>query len=162
MFGMEKWLSGRKRFFAKEVNLKRVPRVRIPPSPPLHIDICLDLPILIGKFNKTTANHRLKINRFTNPSGEKVWRLSGTINGKRIRKNFSTRDEATAERQDLEIDFLKEESEGQTVWTTLTLEQNRDTIAAMIRSRLVIFTDPLAVKRSRQAPRHRTAWIFLN
>ena len=31
---MEKWLSGRKRFFAKEVNLKRVPRVRIPPSPP--------------------------------------------------------------------------------------------------------------------------------
>ena len=32
--GMEKWLSGRKRFFAKEVNLKRVPRVRIPPSPP--------------------------------------------------------------------------------------------------------------------------------
>ena len=34
--GMEKWLSGRKRFFAKEVNLKRVPRVRIPPSPPFH------------------------------------------------------------------------------------------------------------------------------
>jgi hypothetical protein len=33
---MEKWLSGRKRFFAKEVNLKRVPRVRIPPSPPFH------------------------------------------------------------------------------------------------------------------------------
>ena len=31
---MEKWLSGRKRFFAKEVNLKRVPWVRIPPSPP--------------------------------------------------------------------------------------------------------------------------------
>ena len=35
-FGMEKWLSGRKRFFAKEVNLKRVPRVRIPPSPPFN------------------------------------------------------------------------------------------------------------------------------
>ena len=34
--GMEKWLSGRKRFFAKEVNLKRVPRVRIPPSPPFY------------------------------------------------------------------------------------------------------------------------------
>ena len=32
--GMEKWLSGRKRFFAKEVNLKRVPGVRIPSSPP--------------------------------------------------------------------------------------------------------------------------------
>jgi integrase len=79
------------------------------------------------------ANHRLKINRFTNPSGEKVWRLSGTLNGKRVRKNFSTRDEATAERQDLEIDFLNEESEGQTVWTTLTQEQNRDAIAAMNR-----------------------------
>jgi hypothetical protein len=47
--GMEKWLSGRKRFFAKEVNLKRVPRVRIPPSPPVFIDICPDLPIIIGK-----------------------------------------------------------------------------------------------------------------
>ena len=35
--GMEKWLSGRKRFFAKEVNLKRVPRVRIPPSPPFQL-----------------------------------------------------------------------------------------------------------------------------
>ena len=46
---MEKWLSGRKRFFAKEVNLKRVPRVRIPPSPPSFIDICPDLPIIIGK-----------------------------------------------------------------------------------------------------------------
>ena len=33
--GMEKWLSGRKRFFAKEVNLKRVPWVQIPSSPPL-------------------------------------------------------------------------------------------------------------------------------
>jgi hypothetical protein len=32
--GMEKWLSGRKRFFAKEVNLKRVPWVQIPSSPP--------------------------------------------------------------------------------------------------------------------------------
>ena len=29
-----RWLSGRKRFFAKEVNLKRVPWVRIPLSPP--------------------------------------------------------------------------------------------------------------------------------
>ena len=33
--GMEKWLSGRKRFFAKEVSLKRVPWVQIPSSPPL-------------------------------------------------------------------------------------------------------------------------------
>lgn len=31
---MEKWLSGRKRFFAKEVSLKRVPWVQIPSSPP--------------------------------------------------------------------------------------------------------------------------------
>lgn len=31
---MEMWLSGRKRFFAKEVSLKRVPWVQIPSSPP--------------------------------------------------------------------------------------------------------------------------------
>ena len=34
---METWLSGRKRFFAKEVSLKRVPWVRIPSSPPFHL-----------------------------------------------------------------------------------------------------------------------------
>ena len=79
------------------------------------------------------ANHRFKLSKFTNPSGQDVWRLSGTLNGKRIRKNFPSRDEAVAARQNLEIKFLEQESEGQTVWTTLTHDQNRDAIAAINR-----------------------------
>lgn len=34
-------------------------------------------------------------------------------------------------RQTLDIEFLNGESEGQTVWTTLTHDQNRDAIAAV-------------------------------
>lgn len=79
------------------------------------------------------ANNRFKLTRFTNPSGQQVWRLSGTLNGKRIRNNFLTREEAVEARQALEIKYLNEESEGQTVWTTLTHEQNRDAIAAINR-----------------------------
>jgi len=34
------------------------------------------------------AKHKLKIARFANPSGEFSHRVSGTLNGRRIRKNF--------------------------------------------------------------------------
>ena len=43
------------------------------------------------------------ISEFTNPSGEIVFRLTGWLDGKRIRKNFPTRAEAGAERQAMEI-----------------------------------------------------------
>ena len=74
---------------------------------------------------------RFKITKFTNPSSQDVWRLSGTLNGQRIRKNFQTREAAVAERQHLDIEHLNDESEGQTVWTTLTHSQNREAIAAV-------------------------------
>lgn len=77
------------------------------------------------------ARNKFKISRFTNPSGEEVWRLSGTLNGDRIRRNYSTRAQAVAERQRLEIRALNEVSDGQSVWTTLTHDQNRDAIAAV-------------------------------
>lgn len=76
---------------------------------------------------------RFKITKFTNPSGQEVWRLSGTLNGKRVRKNFPSRSEAVAERQGYEIEHLNSSSDGQTVWTTLTHDQNRDAIAAINR-----------------------------
>src|SRR5438093_4700282 len=46
------------------------------------------------------------ISPFTNPSGEIVFRLSGWLNGGRVRKNFPTRAEAVVERQVLEIQAL--------------------------------------------------------
>ena len=43
------------------------------------------------------------ISEFTNPSGEIVFRLTGWLDGKRIRKNFPSRAEAAVERQAMEI-----------------------------------------------------------
>ncbi len=76
------------------------------------------------------AKQSFKIARFKNPSGQFVHRLSGTLNGERIRKNFDTRKEAVAFRQKLDIIRLNEPSSGQTIWTTLSLEDNREAIAA--------------------------------
>ena len=55
--GRETWLSGRKRFFAKEVSLKRAPWVRIPSSPPF--DALRDAPLAHGRplfFNLTKSS----------------------------------------------------------------------------------------------------------
>jgi integrase len=50
------------------------------------------------------------ISEFTNPSGEIVFRVTGWLDGKRVRKNFPTRTEAEAERQILEIQRLQVET----------------------------------------------------
>jgi site-specific recombinase XerD len=73
---------------------------------------------------------RFKITPFTNPSGDKVYRISGTLDGVTVRKNFKKRKDATECQQQLEIKYMERLSEGQTVWTTLTHEENRDAIAA--------------------------------
>jgi hypothetical protein len=52
-------------------------------------------------------NGSFAISQFTNPCGEVVFRISGWLDGKRIRKNFSTRAEAEAERQAYEISSLQ-------------------------------------------------------
>ena len=77
------------------------------------------------------AKQKFKIARFKNPSGELVHRVSGTLHGKRIRKNFQTRSEAVAFRQKLEVKRLNEPVSGQAIWTTLSQEENRDAIAAI-------------------------------
>ena len=77
------------------------------------------------------AKSRFKITDFTNPSGTSVYRVSGTLDGETIRKNFKSREDAVAYRQELNIKYLNGESEGQTVWTTLTHDQNREAIAAV-------------------------------
>lgn len=78
-------------------------------------------------------NSRFKITDFLNPSGTRVFRVSGTLNGKTIRKNFKSRAAAVGYRQELDIELLNGVSNGQTIWTTLTKEQNQDAIAAVSR-----------------------------
>ncbi len=77
------------------------------------------------------TKQRFKITGFINPSGSEAWRLSGTLSGKQIRKNFKSRNDAVAERQKLSIRYLNDQSEGQTVWTTLTHGQNKEAISAI-------------------------------
>ena len=77
------------------------------------------------------AKQRFIITKFINPGGSEAWRLSGTLNGKQIRKNFKSRNDVVAERQKLSIRYLNEQSEGQTVWTTLTQLQNKEAISAI-------------------------------
>ena len=98
------------------------------------------------------AKSKFKITPFTNPSGEKVWRLSGTLNGKRVRENHKTRPEAVSKRQEYEIERLNGQSEGQTVWTTLTHDQNQDAIAAVNILKRAKFNKSLtfAVKSTKQ------------
>ena len=68
-------------------------------------------------MNQVTS---LVISEFTNPSGEIVYRVSGWLEGKRIRKNFSTRVDALAERQVLEVQRLQAETGVRPTVTRLT------------------------------------------
>lgn len=56
------------------------------------------------------AKSRFKITEFINPSGAKAFRVSGTLNGQPIRKEFKTRAAANNYRQTLDIEFLNRES----------------------------------------------------
>lgn len=63
------------------------------------------------------------ISAFTNPSGEIVHRVSGWLDGKRIRKNFRTRAEAEAERDVLEVKRVQEETGLRPTVTRLSEDQ---------------------------------------
>jgi integrase len=73
------------------------------------------------------------ISEFTNPSGDIVFRVSGWLDGKRLRKNFPTRHEAEAERQLLEIQKYQGEGSIRTAVTRLTDDQLHDAEAAFRR-----------------------------
>ncbi len=63
------------------------------------------------------------ITPFTNPSGEIVFRVTGWLDGQRVRNNFRTRAEAEAERQVLEVQRAQGETGIRTTITRLTDEQ---------------------------------------
>jgi hypothetical protein len=63
------------------------------------------------------------ISEFTNPSGEIVFRVSGWLDGKRVRKNFPTRAEAQDEVHALEIKGLQGKTGIRATATRLTEDQ---------------------------------------
>jgi hypothetical protein len=73
------------------------------------------------------------ISQFTNPSGEIVFRVSGWLDGNRLRKNFPTRAEAEAERQIFEIQQHQGETGIRTAITRLTDDQLQEAEAAFRR-----------------------------
>jgi len=73
----------------------------------------------IGHESKQFVRHLT----FHESSGEVVFRVSGWLDGKRIRKNFPTRAEADAERQILEVQQLQGDTGTRTAITRLTEEQ---------------------------------------
>lgn len=73
------------------------------------------------------------ITPFTNPSGEIVFRVTGWLDGKRIRKNLPTRAEADAERQVLEVQHAQGETGIRTAITRLTEDQLHDAEAVFRR-----------------------------
>jgi hypothetical protein len=73
------------------------------------------------------------ISQFTNPSGEIVFRVAGWLEGKRVRQNYSTRAEADAQRQLLQVQRLQGETGIRTAVTRLTDEQLQEAEAAFLR-----------------------------
>lgn len=76
---------------------------------------------------------KIKLSKFTYPTGSVAWRVSGSIDGKQIRKNFSTRPEALEEKQRLEIRRINGQTHGRQMWVRITQEQHDDAWAALQR-----------------------------
>ncbi len=74
---------------------------------------------------------KFKITRFENPSGELAFRVSGSLHGKQIRRNFKARRDAVAERDKLEVERLNGASDGRFIWAKMTPEQHDDAWAAI-------------------------------
>jgi len=67
-----------------------------------------------GKFTRQKMKH---------PSGSVYWRVSGTVNGKRYRKNFQDKKEATEEKHRLETKQLASRIHEKLVVTSMSREQ---------------------------------------
>lgn len=72
-----------------------------------------------------------KITRFTNPSGKKVFRVSGSLHGEQIRRNFKTRKDAVAERDQLEIQRINGSVHGRHMWVKISHEEHDDAWTAL-------------------------------
>lgn len=71
--------------------------------------------------------------KLPNPSGEIVFRVSGRLNGQRIRKNFTTRGDAAAECRLLEIQAAQKETSVRVAGTRLDDAQLREAEAVFTR-----------------------------
>ncbi len=73
------------------------------------------------------------VSRFTNRNAVISWRVSGRLNGVRIRKNFKSKEEAAAEKASLELKALQVATNTRAASTFLTEAQLREAEAAFTR-----------------------------
>lgn len=97
------------------------------------------------------------ISEFKNPSGEIVYRLYGRVDGQRIRKNFTTRAEAEAERQARDLARLQAATGMRVAATRLTDAQLQEAEGAFTlvkdKPQPLLFYVDFALKNYR-APEH--------
>jgi len=67
-----------------------------------------------------------RVSEYTNRSGTTSWRVTGFIDGKRIRRNFNCPEDAEAERRALQVIALQNQPDLQRVVTRLSDEQVRE------------------------------------
>jgi hypothetical protein len=74
------------------------------------------------------------VSRFRNRNGVHSFRVGGRLNGLRIRRNFKTQEEASAERSTLELKAMQATTDGlQSAATFLATDQLREAEAAFRR-----------------------------
>lgn len=80
------------------------------------------------------AAERFTIKKFTNPSGEQVWRVEGRMpDGHRVRQNFQDRADAIAKKAELELQALNQPVTLSLKRTRLTDEQLTEAEAAFLK-----------------------------
>ncbi|MBK1880492.1 tyrosine-type recombinase/integrase [Pelagicoccus mobilis] len=104
-----------------------------------------------GKFTRQKMKH---------PSGSVYWRVSGTINGKRYRRNFQDKKEATEEKQRLETKRLAAQVQEKLVVTSLSREQCEE--AKLAFKRLEGRKKPLSFYLDYALERYREAEFEIN
>lgn len=83
--------------------------------------------------NLSIIDSAFTVTQFKNRNGTLSWRVSGWLNGIRIRKNFLTREEAAAEKGPLEIKAAQTAGGMRLLATSMTEKQAREAEAAFQR-----------------------------
>ena len=114
---------------------------------------------------KSSETKRKKYGKFTvqrmkHPTGTVYWRVAGSINGKRYRKNFQKKTEATEEKQRLEVRQRAEQNHEKVVMTSLTREECEEAKIAFRmlegRKKPLSFYVKYALERYREAEFEQT------
>lgn len=100
----------------------------------MHFSMLLQVARKVAKnsgVGRPKKQERLKIQEYRNPSGNRSWRITGTMpDGSRVRQNFIDRVDAVQKLADLESDLIEKGPAPKMQRTRLTVEQLADAEAA--------------------------------